>query len=164
MRSVALAGAAPFGSLLSHTQHTRVSAPSGEADGRQVWCQVFIETIGANYFATLGVPLVGGQEFDSRDQQGETPPGTATPAVINQAAARALFGVRNPIGAQIQEGAAAYTVVGVTRDVRSGWLPPTPAPTVFLPLTAGGLAHSRTPATMLCASRAAPRRWPRCAT
>ena len=44
----------------------------------------------------------------------------------------------------------AYTVVGVTRDVRSGWLPPTPAPTVFLPLTAAGLARGRTPgATML---------------
>ena len=97
-----------------------------------------------------GVPLVSGHEFDMRDQQSDAPAGTATPAVINQSAARALFGAENPIGRHIQDGAASYTVVGVTHDVRSGWLPAIPVPTVFLPLTAGGMARSRTPsATML---------------
>jgi hypothetical protein len=150
VRSVALAGAAPFGSLLTHQPHTRVSTLSGEGSGREVSCQSYLEQIGANYFATLGVPLVSGHEFDIRDQQAETPPGTATPAVINQAAARALFGAGNPIGRHIHEDAATYTVVGVTHDVRSGWLPPTPMATVFLPLTAAGIARQQAPrATML---------------
>ena len=150
VRAVALAGAAPFESLLSHVQRARLSASTGDGAGREVWCQGVSERIGANYFATLGVPLVSGHEFDIRDQQSDAPPGTATPALINQAAARALFGAGNPIGRHIHEDAASYTVVGVTRDVRSGWLPPVPFPTVFLPLTAGGMARSRTPrATVL---------------
>ncbi|MGD0772649.1 MAG: ADOP family duplicated permease [Candidatus Solibacter sp.] len=150
VRALALAGSAPFGSLLVHTQHGRLSALPRDGDGRPVWCQGYSERIGANYFATLGVPLVSGHEFDIRDQQSDAPPGTATPAVINQSAARALFGGENPIGRLIHEDAASYTVIGVTHDVRSGWLPAIPVPTVFLPLTAGGLARSRTPtATVL---------------
>jgi predicted permease len=150
VRAVALADSAPFGSLLVHTQHGRLSALPRDGDGRPVWCQAFSERIGANYFATLGVPLVSGHEFDIRDQQSDAPPGTATPAVINQSAARALFGGENPIGRLIHQDAASYTVVGVTHDVRSGWLPAIPVPTVFLPLTAGGMARSRTPsATVL---------------
>jgi hypothetical protein len=150
VRSVALADNAPFGSLLVHTQHARLSASTGDGGGRPLWCQGFLERIGANYFATVGVPLVSGHEFDIRHQQSDAPPGTAAPAVINQSAARALFGGENPIGRLIHEDAASYTVVGVTHDVRSGWLPPVPFPTVFLPLTAGGMARSRTPsATVL---------------
>src|ERR1017187_9600780 len=69
VRAVALAGGAPFESLLSHPQHARLSAPTGDGDGRPVWCQGVREEIGANYFATLGVPLVSGHEFDISDQQ-----------------------------------------------------------------------------------------------
>jgi predicted permease len=150
VRAVALAGNAPFDSLLSRSQHARLSASTADGDGRPVWCQGVREGIGANYFATLGVPLVSGHEFDIRDQQSDAPTGTATPALINQAAARALFGAQNPVGRHIHEDAVSYTVVGVTHDVRTGWLPPVPFPTVFLPLTAGGMARSRTPrATVL---------------
>src|ERR1019366_185221 len=84
VRAVALAGSAPFGSLLVHPHHARLSALSRDGDGRPVWCQGFRERIGANYFATLGVPLVSGHEFDIRDQQSDPPPEPATPAVINQ--------------------------------------------------------------------------------
>ena len=150
VRAVALAGGMPFASLAADKPNTRVSSSTGTADGRQVWCDVFRERIGANYFATLGVPLVSGHEFDKRDQQSGTPPGTATPAVINQAAARLLFGTDNPIGRRIHEDGASCTVVGVTHDVRSGFLPPTPVATVFLPLTAGWFVRSRAPrATVL---------------
>ena len=145
VRAVALAGSAPFGSLLVHTQHGRLLALPRDGDGRPVWCQGYTERIGANYFATLGVPLVNGHEFDLRDQQSDVPPPSATPAVINQSAARALFGGENPIGRLIHQDAASYTVIGVAHDVRSRWLPAIPVPTVFLPLAAGGLARSRTP-------------------
>ena len=150
VRAVALGDSAPFESLLTHRTHIRVSASTGDGNGRPVWCQGYSQRIGANYFATLGVPLVSGHEFDIRDQQGDAPPPSATPAVINQSAARALFGAENPIGRHIHDDAASYTVIGVTHDVRSGWLPALPVPTVFLPLTAGGIARSRTPsATVL---------------
>ena len=152
VHAAALGDSAPFGSLLTHPPHGRLSASPIDGDGRTVWCQGVREQIGANYFATLGVPMVSGHEFDIRDQQSDAPSTSATPVVINQTAARALFGAGNPIGRHIREDAASYTVVGVTHDVRSGWLPPTPTPfpTVYLPLTAGDMARSRTPhATVL---------------
>jgi predicted permease len=150
VRAVALAGGVPFASLKTDQPNTRVSAPTNEKDESQVWSAVFRERIGANYFATLGVPLVRGHEFDRRDEQSEAPPGTAAPAIINQSAARALFGAQDPIGRRIREGDSTYTVIGVTHDTRSGFLPPKPVATVFLPLTAGWFARTRTPrATIL---------------
>jgi predicted permease len=150
VRAVALAGGVPFASLAADRPNARVSSSTGEAADRQIWCDVFRERIGANYFATLGVPLVGGREFDSRDQQSDAPPGTATPAIVNQSAARMLFGAENPIGRRIHEDGASYTVVGVTHDVRSGYLPPKPVATLFLPLTAEWFVRSRAPrATVL---------------
>ena len=143
VRAVALAGGVPFTNLAASYANASVSAST-------VRCSVFRERIGANYFATLGVPLLRGHEFELRDQQSDAPPGTATPAVINQTAARALFGAEDPIGRRIREDDASYTVVGVARDVPSGFLPPRPIATVFLPLTADWFVKSRAPrATIL---------------
>jgi macrolide transport system ATP-binding/permease protein len=150
VRAVALTGGVPFANLAADQPNTHVSASTGGGEGREVRSGVFRERIGADYFATLGVPLERGREFDRRDQQSDAPPGTITPAVINQSAARALFGTDNPIGRRIREDGASYTVVGVTHDVRSGFLPPKPVATLFLPLTAGRFVQSRVPrATVL---------------
>jgi predicted permease len=150
VRAVALAEGVPFASMSADRPNTHVSASAGETGVRQVDTEVFRERIGANYFATLGVPLGGGHEFDKRDQQSDASPGTASPAIVNQSAARALFGAENPIGRRIHEGESSYTVVGVTHDVRSGFVPPTPVATVYLPLTAGWFVRSRAPrATVL---------------
>lgn len=149
VRALALAGGVPFANLSADRPNTRVSAATGEGAGSRVSCAVFRERIGANYFATLGVPLVRGREFDRRDQESDAPPGSVAPAVINQSAASSLFGSDNPIGRLIREDEASYTVVGVAPDVRSGVLPPKPVATVFLPLTAGWFVRSRAPRTTL---------------
>jgi ABC-type antimicrobial peptide transport system permease subunit len=101
---------------------------------------VFRERIGAGYFVTLGVPLLGGREFDRRDQQlddsSETKGAPAIPAILNQTAAHELFGAEEPIGRRVREGEMNYTVVGLTHDVQSGLLMTKTVATVFLPLTA----------------------------
>ena len=135
VRNVALAGGAPYNNLATTRTNTRVSTSTGERDGREVWSGIFRERIGANYFATLGVPLLRGRDFDRRDERSEAPPGTAAPAIINQSAATELFGAGDPIGRRIREEDCTYTVVGVTRDSRSGFLPPKPVATMFVPLT-----------------------------
>jgi macrolide transport system ATP-binding/permease protein len=150
VHSAALAAEAPFASLSAAQPNTRVSAPGADANAMPVWTSVFSERVGASFFATLGAPLVRGREFDRRDEESEPPPGTAAPAIINQSAARALFGAQDPIGRSIREGGAAYAVVGVTRDVRSGFMPPKPVATVFLPLTAAWMIRIHAPrATLL---------------
>jgi predicted permease len=137
VRSVTLAGSVPFASLTSDRANTRVASQTGDGSGGRKLHSVFRDFIGANYFATLGIPLLAGREFDGRDQWQDEPgpQAAAVPAILNQTAARELFGGENPIGRRIREDERACTVVGLTRDVPSGFLVTRPIATVFLPLT-----------------------------
>jgi predicted permease len=132
VRAVALTGS----TLFANGDTARLSAPAGDGNGGQVLNSAFRERIGANYFATLGVPLLGGREFDRRDRQQDGP------AILNQTAARELFGAEDPIGRRIRERELTYTVVGLARDMRAGFLRPNPAATVYLPLTAEWLGKN----------------------
>jgi predicted permease len=132
VRAVALTGSA----LFAGGGPTRLSAPAGDGKVGQVVQTAFRERVGANYFATLGVPLLGGREFDRRDREQDAP------AILNQTAARELFGDEDPIGRRIREKELTYTVVGLTRDMRGGFLRPNPVATVFLPLTAEWLGKN----------------------
>jgi predicted permease len=133
VRAVSLTGGVPFATLQADQANTRVSCPAGEGRGGQELHAVYRERIGANYFAAFGVPLAGGREFDRRDVQMSA---ADAPAVLNQTAARELFGAQDAMGRRIREGETSYTVIGVTRDMKSGFLPPKPVASVFLPLTA----------------------------
>jgi predicted permease len=125
VRAVALTGSA----LPSHSDATHVSATGGDGKVGPVLNSVYRERIGASYFATLGLHLVRGREFDLRDRDQDGP------AILSQTAARTLFGAEDPIGRRIREGERNYTVVGLARDMRTGLLTPNPLATVFLPLT-----------------------------
>ncbi|MBZ5585715.1 MAG: FtsX-like permease family protein [Acidobacteriia bacterium] len=115
--------------LPSHSDATRISAPAVDGKVGQVLYSAYRERIGANYFATLGVPLVRGREFDLHEG------GQGGPAILSQTAAHGLFGADDPIGRRIRDGERTYTVVGLSRDMRTGLLTPNPMATVFLPLT-----------------------------
>jgi predicted permease len=137
VRAVALAESEPSANLFAVRANTRVSAPSMEGTSGRETYSVFRQRIGAGYFATLGMPLLGGREFDRRDEQADAPPGTTrVPAILNQAAARELFGAADPIGRPLREGESNYTVVGLVRDVPPGFLMAKTVATIFVPLTA----------------------------
>ena len=127
-----LSDAAPVAWLSAEKPTRKVSTPDGE--GRSVIQTVLTERIGANYFATLGVPLLSGREFEPREQR-NAEPGIPVPAILNQTAAQLLFGPGNPIGRRIHEGETSYHVVGLARDCRPGLLRSKPAATMFLPFT-----------------------------
>lgn len=133
VREIAVTGGVPFANLVADQPNTVISAPAQD-HAPEVPRPAFRERVGANYFATLGVPLVRGREFDSRETR-EGAHETAIPAILNQTAARSLFGDRNPIGRRVREGDSELRVIGVARDVRSGFLMPKPVATVFLPFT-----------------------------
>jgi predicted permease len=137
VRAVAIAESEPSANLFAVRANTQVSAPSMEGTSGQALHSVFRERVGAGYFATLGMPLLGGREFDRRDEQADAPPGTtAVPAILNQAAARELFGAEDPIGRPIREAESNYTVAGLARDVPPGFLTAKTVATMFVPLTA----------------------------
>ncbi|HTS63083.1 MAG TPA: ADOP family duplicated permease [Candidatus Acidoferrales bacterium] len=134
--AASLSGVTPLAWISATETPARVSSSDSEGRSGPIIQAVRTERIGANYFATLGVPLLGGREFEPRDQRNTAEQGTPVPAILNQTAARSLFGSENPIGRRIREGETRYTVVGLARDGRPGFLRSKAAPTIFLPFTA----------------------------
>jgi predicted permease len=96
--------------------------------------QVLVQQIGANYFATLGLPLVSGTEFSERDERREVH-ANEIPVVINQTAARVLFPEGNVLGARIRAGSFSHTVIGVVRDAKPGFMNAKPMATLFRPMS-----------------------------
>ena len=81
-------------------------------DGRDV--HIFWNSVGPHYLETMGVPLVAGRSISSSD----TNRGSAGVAILNETAARQLFGSRAPIGARIHMpyGKRDLEVVGIAAD------------------------------------------------
>jgi predicted permease len=75
--------------------------------------QVDFNVISAEYFTTVGVPLIRGRLFDPRDRAG-----ASAVAIVNEQMARRFWPGEDPVGKQIQlEGPKRLTeIVGVVRD------------------------------------------------
>ena len=73
---------------------------------------------GANYFKTLGIPLVKGRDFTAEDMQ----PGAPPVAVINERMAARYWPNEDPVGRRITLGLPRpdnpwITIVGISKDV-----------------------------------------------
>ncbi len=77
--------------------------------------QVDFNVASASYFQTVGIPIVRGRAFDTRDREGA--PGVA---VVNKQMARRFWPGEDPIGKQIelQGPKRMVEIVGVVRDGR----------------------------------------------
>jgi macrolide transport system ATP-binding/permease protein len=93
-------------------------------DGQGI--RVAYNVVSPAYFATLGIPLLAGRDFDSRD--GET---TTRVAIISERMARHFRG--NPIGQQITMG-TVREVVGVAKDALYANVKDAPRAVVYVPL------------------------------
>ena len=75
------------------------------------------DSIGPNYFSSLGIPILLGREIGPQDN--ETAPRVA---VVNEAFAKFYFGKSNPVGKHIMDrfpgATATMEIVGVSRDDR----------------------------------------------
>jgi predicted permease len=89
--------------------------------------------VGANYFRTMGIPILHGREFEERDL-----PESQKVAVVNRAFARQLFGYESPIGHrigyQVAPGDADYVIVGEVGDARVDDLRSVAPPVVYFSL------------------------------
>ena len=116
-----------------------------------------------DFFSTMRIPLRAGRLLNESDSQ----PRDATTVVINEAAARAYWPGRNPIGASGRLSTPAndpLEVVGVVGDVRNSGLNKPAAPEIYVPAAVLGgnpmnvVVRSDLPADQLIA--AAPPRHP----
>jgi ABC-type antimicrobial peptide transport system permease subunit len=89
--------------------------------------------VGADYFATLGVPLVDGRAFVESDFA--TPSADSRPVIVNESLAVQLFGTRLAAGRQvlIEGRKAPAEIIGVTADVRSRLLREPSPPQTYTP-------------------------------
>ena len=138
VQGIALMSAMPF----YGTAEDSVSVRGGPSPTSEIGDAGPVE-ISDDYFRVLGIPLLLGREFDSRDRE-DSPP----VAIVNEALVREYFPREDPIGRQMKlglpEGKAPWlTIVGVVGDVKHnivykemGYVV---APVVFRPLnqTAG---------------------------
>ncbi|MGB7723034.1 MAG: ADOP family duplicated permease [Bryobacteraceae bacterium] len=119
--------------------NSSVSVPSVPAGSRVSVHPVAFLSIGPGYFATLGASLVRGVEFSERDLGREAAPSDILPAVINQTAAKDLFGGADPLGRRIRQDAEGvqrtFQVIGVVRYDRRSLAVNRPVATIFLPFT-----------------------------
>ncbi len=75
-------------------------------------------SVTAAYFATMGIPLVAGRDFSTRDA-----PDSPRVAIVNEKLARHYFGNRGPVGLHIGQGGGLGTkldieIVGVVKDTK----------------------------------------------
>ena len=70
--------------------------------------------IGPRYFATLGVSVLAGREFSSRDS-----PSSPPVAMVNEALAQRLWSTINVVGRTIILGGKPFEIVGVVRNYRA---------------------------------------------
>ncbi|HWS87826.1 MAG TPA: ABC transporter permease [Pyrinomonadaceae bacterium] len=78
-----------------------------------------VQSVAPGYFRTMGIPLLGGREYDRRDTFGSAPV-----VVINEALARQYFPGEDPLGKRIKPGFSTAgpgvmrEIVGVVGNVR----------------------------------------------
>jgi putative ABC transport system permease protein len=90
-----------------------------------------IRTVSDNYFQTLGVPVISGREFDSRDKA-DAP----QVVIIGKTMADRLFAGRDPIGRRLKYSgieAPPLNIVGVVGNVKITGLDQETRPVIYYP-------------------------------
>ena len=87
-----------------------------EGDPPDTHRDVYAMGAGERYFATLGVPILRGRDFEIRDRER-----TPKPAIISRSLAQRLFGANDPVGRRLLAGTEheeVLEIVGVAADTR----------------------------------------------
>lgn len=89
-------------------------------------------TVTSDYFRTLGIPLIGGRDFNNTDTSSS--PGVI---IVNETLARRIAGNGNAIGKRIRMDSKGdyLEVVGVVRDIKYGNLAEKPSFFAYRPLS-----------------------------
>jgi len=133
VESVAAINLMPFGEMLLRGDFLIEGQPEPAAGAENVATK---PAISADYFRTIGVPLVKGRAFNDRDTS--EAPGVV---VISESAAHHYFAGREPLGQRISfdrdrnRQPIWLEIVGVVGDVKQQKLNAQSLPTVYAPYT-----------------------------
>jgi predicted permease len=87
-----------------------------------------IYAVGPHFFATMGIPLLAGEDFRVDGQP------IGRPAIVNDAFARAAFPNQSPIGRRVLGDGKALDIVGLVATAKSRTVGEPPRPTIYLPI------------------------------
>jgi len=96
-------------------------------DGEEI--QSYYNQVGNGYFATMGIPLVRGRAFESRDGAA-----SGRVAIVNETMARRYWPGRDAVGGTIRFGSGPVTIIGVARDGKYQRLNEEPRNYLYLPV------------------------------
>lgn len=128
INKVALASSIP---LMQNGDPERV-APEGEETAKDRWSTTPYNFVTEDYFAALGLPLLAGRTFDSRD--GEHAPQVV---IISRAMAHKYWHNSDPLGKRIriQSDNSVAQIIGVVEDTKYDDLGEAETPFLYLPLS-----------------------------
>jgi len=135
--AASLASLVPFGPMTLERSIQRVGAPlrSGDPEAEGNLVSAVWTSVGAGYFDSLGLTMVGGREFT----EGEERDPQAMVALIDRAVADVLFPNQNPVGQRIQYSSATpddplvLEIVGLAPPIRHQQFDAEPGPHVYTP-------------------------------
>lgn len=121
-----------FSSPLSGNDSTTRISPFGSDPAVHEHSHVHRNMVSPDYFATTGIALLAGRDFDSRDN------GSAQKvAIVNESFANDVFGAESPIGKRLGYGpgqnSGPVEIVGVVADSKYESLRDQHVPMVYLP-------------------------------
>ena len=133
VRSASISGCTPLQGCGSGARFLIAEGHTERPEIRQRTAVVFVSP---RYFETLGIPLLGGRDFEFRDV------GRARVAIVNQTMARRYFPGVDPIGKHVaidpdrKNGAwfgtdQPYEIVGLAGDVKTFELRDAPYPLIY---------------------------------
>ena len=119
--------------------------PATAAEGRAFTASY--NSVGADYFKTVGLPLLRGRSFDMAEAMNQTSPRVA---IIDEVLAKKLWPNEDPLGQQIQfaekdsprvrngsETRAQIEIVGIVPYTRADLFEKDPSGTIYLPFAGG---------------------------
>ncbi len=125
VRSAAFAEWVPMGLHGGSWEELQVQGYSPAQDENM---RILRNLVSPAYFETIGVPILSGRDFSSRDV-GEAP----AVAIINEEFARRFFRGRDPLGMRLIGWGRELTVVGIARDSRYTKANEPPRPYFYVP-------------------------------
>jgi putative ABC transport system permease protein len=117
-QATAMSGLPPVREVMAGSFSLPDRAPDPEGPGySRIWD--YVQLVFANYFETMGIPVVEGRAFTPGDDT-QSPP----VVMVNERFANQFFPGESPVGQKIQPSGMpmAFTIVGVVRDVKQGGL------------------------------------------
>jgi len=97
-------------------------AGSQPVAARNIW----VNNVGPDYFATLGIPMIAGREFGPHDGASPSPV-----IIVNQAFAERYFGKVSPVGKFITTRGVAMEIIGVSGNAKYTDIRQALEPTVY---------------------------------